>query len=82
MSCLTWHKFTSNALERGRISGNKTLKTIEIIINFPNVALYFLHINGGHLIDEKWFKAKSLLKKSLNNHRYLPETYNQLNTKS
>jgi HipA-like protein len=51
-----------NALERNRILGSEILKRIEIIINFPNVALDFLQINGGHLIYEKWLKATNELK--------------------
>ncbi len=51
-----------NALERNRISGNEILKRLEIIFNFPDVALDFLLINGGHLINEKWIKATTRLK--------------------
>jgi HipA-like protein len=51
-----------NALERNRILGSEILKRLEIILNFPSVALYFLFINGGHLIDEKWNKANNQLK--------------------
>lgn len=52
-----------NALERSRILGNEILKRLEIILNFPDVALDFLRINGGHLIYEKWNKAVNELKK-------------------
>ncbi|MBA3604070.1 MAG: HipA N-terminal domain-containing protein [Parachlamydiaceae bacterium] len=51
-----------NALERNRILGSEILKRLEIILNFPNVALDFLLINGGHLIYEKWIKATNWLK--------------------
>lgn len=51
-----------NALERNRILGSEILKRIEIIFNFPNVALDFLLINGGHLTYEKWIKATNELK--------------------
>jgi HipA-like protein len=50
-----------NALERNRILGSEILKRLEIILNFPNVALDFLLINGGHLIYEKWIKATTRL---------------------
>jgi HipA-like protein len=56
-----------NALERNRILGNEILKRLEIILNFPNVALDFLLINGGHLIYEKWVKATNKLKEEQNN---------------
>lgn len=46
-----------NALERNRILGNEILKRLEIILNFPDVAFYFLLINGGHLTYKKWVKA-------------------------
>ncbi len=51
-----------NALERNRILGSEIMKRLEIILNFPAVALYFLFVNGGHLIDEKWNKANNQLK--------------------
>lgn len=51
-----------NALERNRILGSEILKRLEIILNFPNVALDFLLINGGCLIHEKWIKATNKLK--------------------
>jgi HipA-like protein len=51
-----------NALERNRILGSEILKRLEIILNFSNVALDFLLINGGHLIYEKWIKATNKLK--------------------
>jgi len=51
-----------NALERNRILGSEILKRLEIILNFPNVALDFLLVNGGHLIYEKWIKATNKLK--------------------
>lgn len=52
-----------NALERGRIVGNEIMKRLEIILNFPSVALDFLMINGGHLQYEKWIEATKFLKK-------------------
>ena len=51
-----------NALERNRILGSEILKRLEIILNFPSVALDFLFINGGCLIYEKWIKATNVLK--------------------
>lgn len=51
-----------NALERNRILGSEILKRLETIINFPNVALEFLLVNGGHLIYEKWITAANTLK--------------------
>lgn len=51
-----------NALERNRILGSEILKRLEIILNFPDVALDFLLVNGGHLIHEKWIKATNKLK--------------------
>ncbi len=51
-----------NALERNRILGNEILKRLEIILNFPDVALDFLLVNGGHLIHEKWIRATNKLK--------------------
>jgi len=51
-----------NALERNRILGSEILKRLEIILNFPSVALDFLLINGGHVIYEKWVKATNKLK--------------------
>jgi HipA-like protein len=51
-----------NALERNRILGSEVLKRLEIIINFPEVALDFLLINGGHLSYEKWINATNMLK--------------------
>ena len=55
-----------NALERNRILGNEILKRLEIILNFPNVALDFLLVNGGHLIYEKWITANNKLKEGQN----------------
>ena len=51
-----------NALETNRISGSEILKRLEIILNFPNVALDFLLINGGHVAYEKWVRATNKLK--------------------
>ncbi len=51
-----------NALERNRILGSEILKRLEIVLNFPNVALDLLLINGGHLIYEKWITAHNKLK--------------------
>jgi hypothetical protein len=51
-----------NALEKNRILGIEILKRLEIILHFPNVALDFLLINGGHLLYEKWIKATNTLK--------------------
>ena len=51
-----------NALERNRILGSEIIKRLEIILNFPNVALDFLLLNGGHHMHEKWVKATNKLK--------------------
>ena len=53
---------TLNALERNRILGSEILKRIEIILNFPDVALHFLQLNGGYLVHEKWAKATARLR--------------------
>ena len=52
-----------NALERGRIEGIEILKRLEILLHFPNVALYFLLVNNGYLSHEKWLDASKKLKK-------------------
>lgn len=52
-----------NALERKRSSGKDLLKRLEIIIRFPDVARYFLLVNGGALSFEKYQHAASVLKK-------------------
>ncbi len=51
-----------NALERGRITGSEILKRLEILLYFPNIALYFLLVNRGYLIHEKWVAASEKLK--------------------
>lgn len=51
-----------NALEKNRILGNEILKRLEVILNFPAVALHFLRINGGYLIQSRWIKAIQSLK--------------------
>lgn len=50
-----------NSFERNRILGNEIIKRLEIILNFPAVALDFLLINGGSLVHEKWSKATNIL---------------------
>lgn len=50
-----------NALERNRASGSEILKRLEIILHFPNTALYLLRVNGGVLSHEKWKKAFNYL---------------------
>ncbi len=50
-----------NALERKRSSGKDLLKRLEIIAKFPDVALYFLLINGGILQSQKMKHAKEQL---------------------
>ena len=52
-----------NALERGRTSGKDILKRLEILINFPAVALEFLFLNSGYLVYDKWIAATKQLKK-------------------
>lgn len=51
-----------NALERKRIAGDEIKKRLEIIINFPEIALDYLVINGGHLKTGKVSKAASELR--------------------
>lgn len=53
-----------NAFERGRVSGKDILKRLEIILNFPEVALNLLKLNSGYLAYEKWAAATDYLKKS------------------
>lgn len=50
-----------NALERKRSSGKDLLKRLEIIVHFPEVALYLLLLNGGTLQDRKKQHALSYL---------------------
>lgn len=52
-----------NALERERRGGIEILKRLEILLHFPNVALYFLLVNSGYLAHEKWLDASEKLKK-------------------
>ena len=46
-----------NALERGRSHGSEICKRLKMIVLFPDVALYFLTVNAGWLIHEKWVHA-------------------------
>lgn len=62
-----------NALENDRIAGIEILKRLEILLQFPEVAQYFLLINSGHLVHAKWLatndKIKDLIaKKQQRNH--------------
>jgi HipA-like protein len=57
-----------NALERNRTSGKDILKRLEILLNFPAVALDFLLINGGHLIYNKWIYATNKVKDMAKKH--------------
>jgi hypothetical protein len=50
-----------NALECQRSSGKDLLKRLEIIVRFPDVALFFLLMNGGILPSEKHQKAEEFL---------------------
>lgn len=54
-----------NALERGRQGGIEISKRLEIILYFPNIALYFLLVNKGYLIHEKWISANEQIKKMI-----------------
>lgn len=54
-----------NALERKRNSGKDLLKRLELIVRFPDVALYLLLVNGGVLPDEKYLRAENFLKSSM-----------------
>ncbi len=56
-----------NALERGRRGGVEILKRLEILLHFPNVALYFLLVNSGYLAHEKWVAASEKIKKLAKN---------------
>lgn len=51
-----------NAFERGRRGGIEIIKRLEILLNFPVVALYFLLVNRGYLSHEKWVNASDKLK--------------------
>jgi HipA-like protein len=53
-----------NALERGRTSGKDMLKRLEILLNFPAVALDLLRSNSGYLHYDKWIAAVKYLKAS------------------
>ncbi|OGN60574.1 MAG: hypothetical protein A3F40_02705 [Chlamydiae bacterium RIFCSPHIGHO2_12_FULL_27_8] len=55
-----------NALETGRRKGLDILKRLEILLHFPNVALYFLMVNRGYLSYEKWLDASEKLKNLAN----------------
>ena len=51
-----------NAFERTRRAGIEIIKRLEILLHFPEVALYFLLINRGYLTHEKWLNASNKLK--------------------
>lgn len=52
-----------NALERGRTSGKDILKRLEILLNYPVVALDFLLLNGGYITNDKSNAAFEKLKR-------------------
>lgn len=52
-----------NALERGRRKGVEIIKRLDILLHFPDVALYFLLVNSGYLTHEKWVVASEKLQK-------------------
>ena len=52
-----------SALEKKRREGTEILKRLEILLQFPEVALYFLLVNSGYLTHEKWLAASDKLKK-------------------
>jgi DNA-binding XRE family transcriptional regulator len=56
-----------NAVERGRTKGSEILKRLEIILNFPDIALYLLQVNSGFLTFEKWLEVNEKLKKLAQN---------------
>lgn len=58
-----------NILETKQKSGKDLLKRLEIIVRFPEVALYFLFLNGGALPQNKWQNAASILKAKKNIHK-------------
>ncbi len=51
-----------NALEKGRRMGIEIIKRLEILLHFPEVALYFLLVNRGYLAHETWANASNKLK--------------------
>lgn len=51
-----------NALERGRHKGKDLLKRLELIVRFPETALYLLTLNGGILQSAKLRQAHTVLK--------------------
>lgn len=56
-----------NAFERGKTSGKDILKRLEILLNFPVVALDLLFVNSGLLVYEKWSNATEKLKERAKN---------------
>ncbi len=52
-----------NALERNRTSGKELLKRLELAIQFPSVAMYYLLINGGSVVGRKVEQATKTLNK-------------------
>jgi len=51
-----------NEFEKGRMSGKDVIKRLEILLNFPEVAIYLLNLNNGVLTHAKWVEALKKLK--------------------
>lgn len=50
-----------NAWEKNRTSGKDILKRLEILLNYPVVAIDLLSFNRGHLAHSKWMRATEKL---------------------
>ena len=50
-----------HAVECNRSPGPEVLRRLEVILNFPAVALDYLFVNQGHLMHEKWVHATQAL---------------------
>lgn len=57
-------KSSLNALESKKSSGKDLLKRLELILKFPDIALYFITINGGILSPDKLNQAIQKLRPS------------------
>jgi hypothetical protein len=47
------------------LKGKDLLKKLEIIVKFPEVAIYFININGGFLLSSKKHDILKKLKKKI-----------------
>ena len=50
-----------HSVEHDRNPGPEILRRLDIILNFPAVALDYLLVNQGHLMHEKWVHATRVL---------------------